>query len=220
MKNITLKLIALSAAIVSALTFAACSKGDEAGADGTGTGAGALGTVEPSDSLQDPSEIPEAETTKELPRPRETSTHDEKTPLETPSAEISPVTPPSEKASAAAETAKAQVGKEFKLGGASPEQGFDNSGLVYYALTQNGIKCPRTAKEMSDAGEKKTIDQIKEGDIAFFNMDDEAKTLFVALYIGEGNIVLSTDEGNPVKIANINSVWYRNAFAYCITPEG
>ena len=107
----------------------------------------------------------------------------------------------------------------FKLGGASPEQGFDNSGIVYYALTQSGIKCPRTAAEMSKIGEKKTADKLKAGDILFFNMDDSEKTLFVALYIGDGKAVISTDEGKPVKIVDINSVWYKKTFAYGISPK-
>lgn len=227
MKNTVIKILALSAVIASALSFAACNgKEGEGGDESNGTSAEPIGTVAPSDTLSHPITLPEIRTDMESPNPRDTETpqvtilETELSPIVTPSAEIIPVIPPSEKASAAAETAKAQVGKEFKSGGASPEQGFDNSGLVYYALTNNGIKCPRTVKEMSSIGEKKTMDQLIVGDIAFFNMDDEGKTQIVALYIGEGKIVISTDEGKPVKITDINSVWYKKAFAYGITPQG
>lgn len=238
MKHTALKIIALSAVIASTLSLGACNKGNDS--EGENTSAAPIGTIEPANTPSEAATIPETGSDKEPSDPSNTSeangtaapqeTAPAQTKLEseliaftttTPSAEIIPVTPPpSEKASAAAETALAQVGKEFKLGGASPEQGFDNSGLVYYCLTQNGIKCPRTAKEMSAIGEKKTMDKLAAGDIAFFNMDDDAKTLFVALYIGDGKIVISTDEGKPVKTADINSVWYKNAFAYGITPEG
>ena len=240
MKHTALRIIALSAVIASTLSLAACNKENDS--EGENTSAAPIGTVEPANTPSEAVTIPENGTDKENDNapeePGNTSEADNasapdntepaQTKLEieplfttTPSAEIIPVDPPpAEIASAAAETALAQVGKDFKLGGASPEQGFDNSGLVYYCLTQNGIKCPRTAKEMSAMGEKKTMDKLAAGDIAFFNMDDDAKTLFVALYIGDGKIVISTDEGVPVKTADINSVWYKNAFAYGITPEG
>ena len=248
MKHTLLKIIALSAVIASTLSLTACNKGTDIEAENTA--AAPIGTVAPAQTPSEAAAIPENDTEKETEQepadptntsapddtkaaddttnpeaaaPVQTKLETELTPIiiTTPSAEIIPVIPPpDEKYSAAADTALAQVGKEFKLGGASPEQGFDNSGLVYYCLTQNGIKCPRTAKEMSEIGEKKTMDKLVSGDIAFFNMDDSAKTLFVALYIGDDKIVISTDEGKPVKTADINSVWYKNAFVYGITPQG
>ena len=237
MKHTALKIILLSAVIASTLSLTACNKGTDS--EGENTNADSIGTVAPVDTPADPAAIPETEPDTEPADTNNTSEADTttapkvgvvtQTTLETelipvltttPSAEIIPVDPPPAERASVAETALAQVGKDFKLGGASPDQGFDNSGLVYYCLTQNGIKCPRTAKEMSAIGEKKTMDKLAAGDIAFFNMDDDAKTLFVALYIGDGKIVISTDEGNPVKTADINSVWYKNAFAYGITPEG
>lgn len=241
MKNIVVKILSLSVILASAFSFAACS-GSKSG-EGDGTSAEPVGTVAPSDTPSNPATLPEIKTEGEPSAPEDTNTQKpdetapqqtkpdetvpqqtkpetELSPVTTPSAGLNPVIPPTEKASAAAETAIAQVGKSFKFGGASPEEGFDNSGLVYYALTQNGIKCPRTVKEMSAMGEKKTMDQLTAGDIVFFNMDNEEKSLFVALYIGEGKAVISTDENKPVKIADINSAWYKSVFAYGITPEG
>ena len=237
MKNITLKAVVLSSALVLALSLTACNKDGEG--EGTGTkgqqSAAPLGTVEPANTDGSSITVPENNTEKTNP-PEETAATDntsasaeteptqkqETEPIVTttpPPAEISPVEPPLETANKASEIAVAQVGKMFKLGGASPEEGFDNSGIVYYALTQSGIKCPRTAAEMSKIGEKKTADKLKAGDILFFNMDDSEKTLFVALYIGDGKAVISTDEDKPVKIVDINSVWYKKTFAYGITPK-
>lgn len=241
MKNIVVKILSLSVILASAFSFAACN--GSKGGEGDDTSAEPVGTVAPSNTPSDPATLPEIKTEGEPSVPEDTKTQKpdetvpqqtkpdetapqqtkpetELSPITTPSAGLNPVIPPTEKASAAAETAIAQVGKGFKFGGASPEEGFDNSGLVYYALTQNGIKCPRTVKEMSAIGEKKTADQLIAGDIAFFNMDDEGKTQIVALYVGEGQLVISTDEDKPVKIADINSVWYKKAFAYGITPQG
>lgn len=239
MKNITSKTFILSAVMALALALTACSKSGEG--EGTGTNdqqsAAPLGTVEPANTDDGSVTVPEKSTEATNEPEDEVTANNTQTPAETepeptqkqetepivtttpPPAIISPVEPPLETASKASEIAVAQVGKMFKLGGASPEQGFDNSGIVYYALTQSGIKCPRTATEMSKIGEKKTADKLKAGDIAFFNMDNEEKTLFVALYIGDGKAVISTDEDKPVKIVDINSVWYKNAFAYGISPQ-
>lgn len=237
MKNIKLKAAVLSSVMVLALSVTACNK--DGGVEGTGTtdrqSAAPMGTVEPVNTEDNSLTVPENSTEKTNPPEESAATNTEPAPSETeltqkqetepivtttpPPAEISPVEPPLETANKASQIAAAQVGKMFKFGGASPEQGFDNSGIVYYALTQSGIKCPRTAPEMSKIGEKKTADKLQAGDIAFFNMDNAEKTLFVALYIGEGKAVISTDEDQPVKIVDINSVWYKNAFAYGISPQ-
>ncbi len=129
---------------------------------------------------------------------------------------LNPVEPVVEKAEAIAKLAEAQVGVMFKLGGSTPD-GFDNSGLVYYALIQNGIKCPRYVRDMAEMGNKIGYDKLKRGDLAFFNMDDNEKTLFVGIYLGNGKLVLSTTDDQPVKIADMTSNWYKKAFAYGIS---
>lgn len=234
MKNKALKIALLSGIAALAFSLTACSGNSENDPADSGNSqvAPPIGTVSPDNSQGEAITIPEngsenTTSSSDSTVPEETDEiQTEKTETElitetsAPDAELNPVVPPVEIASAAAKTAAEQVGKKFKLGGASPEQGFDNSGIVYYALTQNGIKCARTVDEMAKMGDKITMDQLKAGDIAFFNADDEERTLFVALYIGDGKAVISTNEDNPVEIINIATGWYSRNFAYGISMQG
>ena len=105
----------------------------------------------------------------------------------------------------------------FFFGGCTPEQGFDNSGLVYYALTQNGVECPRYTDGIVSMGTQVNYDQLKKGDITVFKMDDADGYKFVGIYIGDGKAVISTTDDEPVKIADLTSNWYQSAFQYGIS---
>src|SRR5262245_56701043 len=43
--------------------------------------------------------------------------------------------------------AKSQLGTRYKLGGGSPEKGFDCSGLVQYVMAALHLDVPRTARQ-------------------------------------------------------------------------
>lgn len=113
--------------------------------------------------------------------------------------------------------AQAQVGKMFFFGGCTPEQGFDNSGLVYYALTQNGVECPRYTDGIVAMGSQVAYDNLQKGDVVVFKMDDEDGYKFVGIYIGDGKAVISTTDDQPVKTVDMTSNWYQNAFQYGIS---
>ena len=57
----------------------------------------------------------------------------------------------SPQAQGAVRAAYSQMGKPYRIGGASPRQGFDCSGLIYWAYGKNGVKVPRITKEGSAA---------------------------------------------------------------------
>ena len=60
-------------------------------------------------------------------------------------------------------TAEALVGIDYVSGMASPEQGFDNSGLIYYVLRENGfINCPRGTAAQKEMGTSIDFDDIRE----------------------------------------------------------
>ncbi len=110
--------------------------------------------------------------------------------------------------------AEAQIGKMFFYGGSTPEQGFDNPGLVYYVLNQNGVTCPRRTAEIAEMENQITYDQLQKGDVVVCQMEDGSK--FVAVYIGDNKAVISTDENEPIKSVDISSAWYQKAFLYGI----
>lgn len=57
------------------------------------------------------------------------------------------------KAQKVVHTAYSQMGKKYRLGGASPQKGFDCSGLIWWAYRQNGLNVPRITVDQARAGQ-------------------------------------------------------------------
>ena len=117
-------------------------------------------------------------------------------------------------------TAEALVGIDYVSGMASPEQGFDNSGLIYYVLRENGfINCPRGTAAQKEMGTSIGLDEIREGDLLFF-ADKDSETgeaiEFGGIYIGNGKLIYSPYPGEKVKFADINSTYWLNSFSIAI----
>lgn len=103
--------------------------------------------------------------------------------------------------------ALSMIGKPYRYGGADPSDGFDCSGLVYYAYRRNGQSVPRTSREQFDAASKIPIEQAAEGDLLFFQ--DQANLSHVGIYLGEGRFVHAPSSGHTVSLANIDEPFYR-----------
>ena len=111
------------------------------------------------------------------------------------------------------QTAEALIGIPFAENGASPSEGFDNSGFIYYVLRENGfINCPRFTADQAAMGTHIDYERLKSGDLAFFSTDDSGKADFGGIYIGEGQIIYSPMPGQDVRIADITSDYWKNAF--------
>jgi cell wall-associated NlpC family hydrolase len=73
--------------------------------------------------------------------------------------------------------------------------GFDASGLIVYAFAGVGIKMPRSSGEQYKVGQKVLPSQALPGDLLFYGPDG---TQSVALFIGNGQMVETTDSGVAV----------------------
>lgn len=62
-------------------------------------------------------------------------------------------------------TARQFIGSKYSWGGSTPSTGFDCSGLIQYTFKQNGIKLPRTVKEIEKVGKEVSLDNVKVGDL-------------------------------------------------------
>ena len=111
------------------------------------------------------------------------------------------------------QTAEALIGIPFAENGATPADGFDNSGFIYYVLRENGfINCPRFTAEQAAMGTHISYDELKSGDLAFFSATDSDTPEFGGIYIGEGMMIYSPMPEQTVKIADITSDYWRNSF--------
>ena len=84
------------------------------------------------------------------------------------------------------------IGSPYKYGGASPDTGFDCSGLVKYILgLSSPIVLPRSSAEMyaDSFGHKIALSELKAGDLLFFRIGKSKRVNHVAVYIGENRFV-------------------------------
>ena len=117
-------------------------------------------------------------------------------------------------------TAEALVGVDYVSGMATPEQGFDNSGLIYYVLRENGsINCPRGTAAQKEMGTTVALSEIEPGDILFFtDKDSETGEMidFAGIYTGNGQLIYSPYPGEKVKFADLNSSYWQNCFSCAV----
>ena len=86
------------------------------------------------------------------------------------------------------------IGVPYVWGGTSPN-GFDCSGLMKYSFAKVGINLPRTAREQQRVCSKIEYNELKPGDLIFWNNP----ATHVALYIGEGKIIEAPRTGLNVR---------------------
>lgn len=108
---------------------------------------------------------------------------------------------------AVADLAMGMVGTPYRYGGADPREGFDCSGLVYYAYSQAGLKVPRTSREQFRVARKISLDKLGAGDVMFFQ--DQEKLSHVGIYVGDGLFVHAPAKGQRVSVASIDAPYYQ-----------
>ena len=111
---------------------------------------------------------------------------------------------------AAIAAAVSQVGRPYLYGGEDPNEGFDCSGLVWFAYRSAGVATPRTTRDLWRELAPVERGSERPGDLVFFNID--GKPQHVGLYLGNGRFVHAPATGKTVTIANLSSPYYRRAW--------
>jgi cell wall-associated NlpC family hydrolase len=109
------------------------------------------------------------------------------------------------------QTARALVGVPYHWGGESPQQGFDCSGLAWYAYRHVGIRLPRTARAQYRYLARVPRDQLVPGDLVFFSVA-KGHGLHVGIYVGDGLFVHAPSAGKAVRYSSLSSPYWRAAF--------
>lgn len=91
------------------------------------------------------------------------------------------------------------LGVRYTWGGASPETGFDCSGLVMWAWAHGGISLPHSSAAMYAGARKIPLSALEPGDLLFYG----SPVHHVALYIGGGQIIHSPHTGSYVQISSM-----------------
>ena len=103
----------------------------------------------------------------------------------------------------AATMAVEAVGVPYRWGGASPANGFDCSGLVYWAYGRLGIELPHSSYALYDQGRRVARSRMKPGDLLFFHGLGH-----VAIYIGRGRMVHAPRSGRLVEVVRLDRANY------------
>ncbi|OEH93346.1 C40 family peptidase [Bacillus solimangrovi] len=103
------------------------------------------------------------------------------------------------------QTAQALKGTPYSFGG-STTSGFDCSGFTSHVFSESGVELPRTSDSQFQVGEKVYKNDLKEGDLVFFNTDGSGIS-HVGIFMGDGTFIHSaTDKG--VIVTDFNDPYY------------
>lgn len=104
------------------------------------------------------------------------------------------------------------LGVSYRFGGNRPETGLDCSGLVRLVFHDAlGVVLPRRSSEISRAGNGVMLNQLRPGDLVFFNTLRRAFS-HVGIYIGNDQFVHAPSSGGHVRIETINKRYWLARF--------
>ena len=104
------------------------------------------------------------------------------------------------------------VGIRYRRGGDSAETGFDCSGFVGFVVLENlGLRLPRTAREISQAGEPVAKTELEPGDLVFFNTMRRAFS-HVGIYIGDNQFVHAPRSGQKVRVEDMRESYWAKRY--------
>lgn len=109
-------------------------------------------------------------------------------------------------------TAMGFLGVPYRRGGNSAETGFDCSGLVREIYGQTiGLMLPRRADQQAAATETIEKNDLKPGDLVFFNTMRRTFS-HVGVYIGEGKFIHAPRTGANVRVESMQTSYWMRRF--------
>ena len=104
------------------------------------------------------------------------------------------------------------LGVPYKRGGISEEKGFDCSGFVRYMFEKSvGLVLPRRAEDQAKVTEEINRNELKPGDLVFFNT---MKRTFshVGIYVGDGKFIHAPRPGKSVRVDDMREAYWQKRF--------
>jgi len=111
-----------------------------------------------------------------------------------------------------ASTALKFLGVKYRYGGDAPGEGFDCSGLVAYAAEKSlGLKLPRTARRQAQEGISVDRDDLRRGDLVFFNTLGR-RFSHVGIYLGNHKFVHAPRTGATIRVESMDVAYWRKRY--------
>src|SRR6478672_314748 len=106
-----------------------------------------------------------------------------------------------------------QIGVPYVWGGASPQTGFDCSGLVMWLWARHGVTLPHFAASQYHLGPYVAKSDLRIGDLVFFH-----ELGHVGIYIGHGYVLHAPHTGATVEIESFNIPWFQSTYVGATRP--
>jgi cell wall-associated NlpC family hydrolase len=104
-------------------------------------------------------------------------------------------------------TALALRGTQYRNGGSEPTGGFDCSGLVQWVFAQHGTAVPRETREQYAIGKKIDEDDVRPGDLVFFETVSKGPS-HVGIALGGGEFVHAPSSRGVVRVESYEKSEY------------
>ena len=104
------------------------------------------------------------------------------------------------------------LGSPYRLGGSSPKEGFDCSGLVAHVMQDAfRLRFPRTTEEQAIVGISVPRQSLRPGDLVFFNTTGRPNS-HVGVYLGQSRFVHAPTSRGVVRIESLNQAYWSRRF--------
>jgi cell wall-associated NlpC family hydrolase len=114
------------------------------------------------------------------------------------------------------------LGVPYRRGGTDADTGFDCSGFVRSMFEQTvGMVLPRRARDQAAATEKIDKQDLKPGDLVFFNTMRQTFS-HVGIYVGDNKFIHSPKPGQQVRVDDMRQAYWERRFtgARRVPPSG
>ncbi|MDR1850352.1 MAG: C40 family peptidase [Zoogloeaceae bacterium] len=104
------------------------------------------------------------------------------------------------------------VGTRYRFGGIQPETGLDCSGFVQFIYREGaGLVLPRTTREQAELGEEVDRNDLKPGDLVFFNTRRRAFS-HVGIYLGDDYFLHAPSAKGSVRMDSMMNHYWRGRY--------
>jgi len=105
--------------------------------------------------------------------------------------------------------AKQKLGKKYVWGAIGKSGTFDCSGFTRYIYQKNGIHIPRTSRNQAKYGKLVSRNNLKKGDLIFFDtsMPRKGYVNHVGIYLGRGKFIHASSAKKKVTISKLRNFY-------------